>query len=133
MPDWVWNTYNRVCEVLHQRRPNFWSHFFFFGIFLFTFYIFIIILLFLIYLVVIFLFIYHYFIISHLFFVYIAVMIMCFIIPCGISDGNPNVNSLAESEWTVVRFVLKIQFHVPLERHKYFISSNLLFIHDLVV
>ena len=36
------------------------------------------------------------------------------IIPCGISDGNPDVNSVADSEWTVVRSVLGIQLHVPL-------------------
>ena len=30
----------------------------------------------------------------------------------GISDGNPDVNSVAESEWTVVRSVLGIQLHV---------------------
>ena len=31
----------------------------------------------------------------------------------GILDGNPDVNSVAESEWTVVRSVLGIQLHVP--------------------
>ena len=36
------------------------------------------------------------------------------IISRGISDGNPDVNSVADSEWTVVRSVLGIQFHVPL-------------------
>ena len=30
----------------------------------------------------------------------------------GIQDGNPDVNSIAESEWTVVRSVLGIQLHV---------------------
>ena len=31
----------------------------------------------------------------------------------GISDGNPDVNLIADSEWTVVSSVLGIQFHVP--------------------
>ena len=31
----------------------------------------------------------------------------------GIQDGNPDVNSIAESEWMVVRSVLGIQLHVP--------------------
>ena len=46
-------------------------------------------------------------------YIYIALMITYGIIPCGISNGNPEVNSVAESEWTVVRFVLGIQLHVP--------------------
>ena len=36
----------------------------------------------------------------------------------GISDGNPDVNSIADSEWTVVWFALGIQFHVPSEIYK---------------
>ena len=39
------------------------------------------------------------------------------IISRGISDGNPDVNSIADSEWTVVRFVLGIQRQVPLKMH----------------
>ena len=36
----------------------------------------------------------------------------------GISDGNPDVNSIADSEWTVVWSALGIQFHVPSEIYK---------------
>ena len=36
-----------------------------------------------------------------------------FSFPFGIKDGNPDVNSVAESEWTVVRSVFGIQLHVP--------------------
>ena len=34
---------------------------------------------------------------------------------CGILDGNPDVNSIADSECTVVRSALGIQRHVPLK------------------
>ena len=36
---------------------------------------------------------------------------------CGISDGNPDVNSIADSEWTAVWSALGIQCHVPLKIH----------------
>ena len=38
----------------------------------------------------------------------------------GISDGNPDVNSIADSEWTVVWSALGIQFHVPSGRFTFF-------------
>ena len=37
------------------------------------------------------------------------------VLSCGISDGNPDVNSIADSEWTVVWSALGIQRHVPLK------------------
>ena len=36
----------------------------------------------------------------------------------SISDGNPDVNSIVDSEWTVVWSTLGTQFHIPLEIYK---------------
>ena len=36
----------------------------------------------------------------------------------GISEGTPDVNSIADSEWTIVWFALGTQFHVPSEIYK---------------
>ena len=41
--------------------------------------------------------------------------IFTLLLPSGISDGNPDVNSVADSEWTVMRSALGPQFHVPRE------------------
>ena len=54
---------------------------------------------------------------------------MC-VLSCGILDGNPDINFIAESEWTVLWLALGIQCLVPLERFTYFISSKLVFEHD---
>ena len=37
----------------------------------------------------------------------------------GISDENPDVNSVADSEWTVMRSALGIQSHIPLKMESY--------------
>ena len=48
----------------------------------------------------------------------------------GISDGNPDVNSVADSEWTVVRSVLGLQFHVPLGKMPMCVLVWLICVHE---
>ena len=52
------------------------------------------------------------------------------VLSCGILDGNSNINSIDESEWTVLWFALGIQCPVSLEVFIYFILSKLVFEHD---